>query len=81
MVLETITALITLYLTLSPTVTMSYIAHNTQPGAPKAGGQEVQLPSLPFNFLKTRGPRGQIVLFKISISDKYFLVMLYNKLI
>ena len=41
----------------------------------KSRGQEGQLPSLPFNILKTQG---QIVLFKISITDKFFLVMLHN---
>ena len=33
---------------------------------------------LPFNILKTRGQKGQIVLFKISITDTFFLVKLYN---
>ena len=40
-------------------------------GAPKAGGRRENCP-LPFNILKTRGQRGQIVLFKISTTDKFF---------
>ena len=45
-------------------------------GAPEAGGRG-EIAPLPFNILKTRGHRGQIVPFEICLT-KIFLDLLYN---
>ena len=41
-----------------------------QPGTPEVGGRRGNYP-LPFNILKTREQRGQIVLFKIVLQINF----------